>query len=251
MADWRACFPRALCANVRKWAPSGCGAVRTAPLTDADFVHFQGLQELNMSWCLSVTNAAFAHLAGLRALDMSRCNQAAITAKALAPLRGALERLSLWGCDQPGLTDAALAHVGGTLRVLNIGECRQLTDAAFAHLRGLHTLLMWDCNQAAVSDAAFERLGAARLRVLSLEACDQEGVTGAALARLRAGARVYMHGCAPGAVRTARECALDVRVAACRNYAPFGCEPWPEGAGEGEEAALEGGEEGEAAEEGA
>ena len=39
IGGWRACFPRARCANVNKYT-------RHAPVVDADFVHFVGLWEL-------------------------------------------------------------------------------------------------------------------------------------------------------------------------------------------------------------
>jgi hypothetical protein len=59
---WRACFPRARCANVKHTAPKG-HPKRAAPVVDADFVHLEGLRELRMSGCKSVTDAAFVHLA--------------------------------------------------------------------------------------------------------------------------------------------------------------------------------------------
>ena len=40
---WRGSFPRARCANVRKW-PSDGGTARCTPVVDADFVHFVGLR---------------------------------------------------------------------------------------------------------------------------------------------------------------------------------------------------------------
>ncbi len=66
IAAWRACFPRARCANINKRYRG-----RTAPVVDADFVHFEGLRELNMSGCTDFTDAAFAHLRGIHTLDMS------------------------------------------------------------------------------------------------------------------------------------------------------------------------------------
>ena len=73
IGGWRACFPRARCANVRS---NELAAVwRHTPLVDADFVHFAGLWELNMAYCKAVTDAAFVHLRGIRVLDMSHCYQ--------------------------------------------------------------------------------------------------------------------------------------------------------------------------------
>ena len=61
IAAWRACFPRARCANVRMWDYYSAN-LRTTPVVDADFVHFEGLRELNMAGCRAkplCTSAAF------------------------------------------------------------------------------------------------------------------------------------------------------------------------------------------------
>ena len=65
IAAWRASFPHANVANV-----SIRPFRRTAPVVDADFVHFEGLQELDMSRCTGVTDAAFVFLKGIRSLTM-------------------------------------------------------------------------------------------------------------------------------------------------------------------------------------
>ena len=127
IARWRACFPRARCANVQNWVQNWAmyGRVkRAAPVVDADFVHFEGLWELTMTCCRTVTDAAFAHLRGIHTLDMSDCKQAGITDAAFAHLRG-IHTLNMCGCSQAGNT-----------------------DAAFAHLRGIQTLSMVNCKQA-------------------------------------------------------------------------------------------------------
>ena len=87
IGGWRACFPRARCANVNKCR-------RHAPVVDADFVHFVGLWELNMDSCNAVTDAAFVHLRGIRVLDMSLCSQSTITDAGLAHL-GGIQKLSI------------------------------------------------------------------------------------------------------------------------------------------------------------
>ena len=43
---WRACFPRARCANVQMWYDSD---FRERSVVDADFVYFEGLRELYMA----------------------------------------------------------------------------------------------------------------------------------------------------------------------------------------------------------
>ena len=101
IGGWRACFPRARCANVDKLR-------RRAPVVDADFVHFVGLRELYIESCTKVTDAAFVHLRGIRVLDMSYCGQPTITDAGLAHLVG-IQKLSINCCGQATLTDAAFA----------------------------------------------------------------------------------------------------------------------------------------------
>ena len=81
-------------------------------------------------------------------------------------------------CSQPGISDAAFAHLRGT-HTLRIGCCTQagITDAALAHLRGIHTL-----------DTS----------------CAQAGITGAGLAHLRGVRVLYMDHYTPG-LRAAAE----------------------------------------------
>ena len=146
---WRACFPRARCANVRNWDADDFAETRAAPVVDADFVHFEGLRELYMAHCTDVTDAAFVHLRGIHTLDMSLCIQPAITDAAFAHLAG-IQQLSMWYCRQATITDAAFAPLRG-IQLLNISECRQLTDAAFVHLRGIHTLVVDHCSQATIT----------------------------------------------------------------------------------------------------
>ena len=209
---WRACFPRARCANVRKW---GFGATRAAPVVDADFVHLEGLRELYMAGCWDVTDAAFAHLRGLRTLDMSFCCRPAITDAAFAHLAG-VQRLSMWGCFQPTITAAAFAHLRG-IQLLNISDCPQLTDAAFAHLRGIRTLYMWGCRQPAITDAAFAHLRG--IHTLVMEGCAQAAITGAAFTHLKSAIQVLgMHECSDEQVAAARSLGLPVSTRACALY---------------------------------
>ena len=48
-----------------------------------------------------------------------------------------------------------------------------VTDAAFVHLRGIHTLTMIDCKQAGITDAAFAHLRG--IHKLDMRQCNQEG----------------------------------------------------------------------------
>ena len=168
---WRACYPRARCANVQKYAFGGAEK-RAAPVVDADFVRFEGLRELNMAGCRDVTDAAFVHLRGIHTLDMTLCNQPTITDAAFAHLAG-IQRLSILGCFLATITDAAFAHLRG-IQLLNMSFCRQLTDAAFVHLRGIHTLVMFSCNQATITGSSFPCLKG--ISVLGMAACGDAAI---------------------------------------------------------------------------
>ena len=134
IAAWRACFPRARCANVRQGDWDNGAIIRAAPVGDADFVHFEGLRELRMAGCRGVTDAAFVHLRGIHTLDMLMCNLG-------------------------GITDAAFVHLQG-IHTLRMSSCSQesITDAAFVHLEGIQRLSIDSCNQATITDAAFGHL---------------------------------------------------------------------------------------------
>jgi hypothetical protein len=106
IAAWRACFPRARRAKVQRWDWLLARRLRTAPVVDADFVHFEGLQELYMAGCQDVTDAAFVHLRDIHTLNMTFCGQQIITDATFAHLAG-IQRLSMWACCQPTITDAA------------------------------------------------------------------------------------------------------------------------------------------------
>ena len=124
VASWRACFPRAIAANVSRSPHS------PNPVRDIDFVQLVGVKHLRMRECLQVTDAAFAYLAGsIRTLDMGEC------------------------C-QPALTDAAFVHLKG-IHTLDMSECQQITDTGFAFIKGIHTLKMSSCTQPTITDAAF------------------------------------------------------------------------------------------------
>ena len=201
IASWRACYPRARCANVKNSDPAA-GLVRRAPVVDADFVHFVGLWELNMCGCTAVTDAAFVHLRGIRVLDMSNCNQLTITDAGLAHLVG-IQKLSIWCCAQDTLTDAAFAPLRG-IRVLNMSWCRQITDAAFAHLKGIHALFMWHCSQPTITDAALTHLKG--IKCLVMEGCSNFSEVG--LVHLRGITRLNMLGANAACIAAARDLGL-------------------------------------------
>ena len=158
IGGWRACFPRARCANVNMYT-------RRSPVVDADFVHFVGLWELNMARCRAVTDAAFVHLRGIRVLNMSRCTQ--LTDAAFAHLKG-IQTLLMYGCKQPTITDAGLAHLRG-IHALVMEGCTQatITGAGLAHLAGIANIGMCYCREGAI--AAAEDLGLPVAKFLGME----------------------------------------------------------------------------------
>ena len=216
IGGWRACIPRARCANVLEGAPDEDMVVRSSPVVDADFVHFVGLWELNMSGCRAVTDAAFVHLRGICVLDMSFCNQPAITDAGLAHLVG-IHKLSITGCTQVTLTDAAFAPLRG-IRVLNTSWCPQFTDAAFEHLKGIHTLLMWDSHQPTITDAALAHLKG--IKCLVLYNCSIP-FTEVGLVHLRGITRLHMRDVHAASIAAARDLGLPVTTAGWTGYSAF------------------------------
>ena len=201
IAAWRACFPRARTAIVARHSFTG-GEVRTAPVVDADFVHFEGLRELNMMYCDNVTDAAFVHLRGIHSLEMGSCYR--LTDAALVHLTG-IQRLGMFGCLD--ITDAGFVHLRG-IQLLNIMSCTQLTDAAFAHLRSIRALFMSDCFQPAITDAAFVHLRG--IRTLVMEGCTQATITSATLSSLAGIEALCLFDCSAELVATA--CALELPI---------------------------------------
>jgi hypothetical protein len=226
---WRACFPRARCANVSMHDWDG-GVVRRTPVVDADFIHFVGLWELNMRSCKVVTDAAFVHLRGIRVLDMTCCSQPTITDAGLAHLAG-IQKLCIWGCTRNTLTHAAFAPLRG-IRVLNMGACPQLTDAAFVHLQGIHTLLMEYCAQPTITDAALAHLKG--IQCLVLRDC-RIPFTEVGLAHLRGITRLHMRGADAATIAAAHALGLPATTGSCTMMSDFRFSdaesgPWPAGA---------------------
>lgn len=50
-----------------------------------------------------------------------------------------------------------------------MSDCRQITDAAFVHLRGIQSLDMFMCKQGSITDAAFVQLRG--IQKLNMTAC--------------------------------------------------------------------------------
>ena len=229
IGGWRACFPRARCANVRMFDWDD-GVVRCIPVEDADIVHFVGLWELNMTRCTAVTDAAFVHLRGIRVLDMTMCSQLTLTDAGLAHLVG-IQKLCIEACRQATLTDAAFAPLRG-IRVLNMSYCPQFTDAAFVHLKGIHTLHVRWCEQPTITDAALAHLKG--IQCLVLDGCSIP-FTEVGLAHLKGIARLHMQGADGAYISAARDLGLPATTGALTEYSAFRYSddesgPWPTGA---------------------
>jgi hypothetical protein len=89
-----------------------------------------------------------------------------------------LPRLNLGGSDDDGgmAADAAFVHLRG-IHTLCMNMCDQYTisDAAFEHLEGIHTLGMKGCSQDTITDAAFARLKG--IHSLDIRWCTQATIT--------------------------------------------------------------------------
>jgi hypothetical protein len=207
IAAWRACFPCAICANVARLFFEGEEG-RNAPVVDADFVHFEGLRELNMLACEGVTDAAFVHLRGIQSLEMGHCQF--LTDAAFAHLAG-IQRLGMYACHR--ITDAAFVHLRG-IQLLNIWSCRQLTDAAFVHLRGISVLMMCGCNQLSITDAAFVHLRG--IRTLVMDGCSQATITGATFSSLLGIEALFLESCSAEIIAAAQALELPVSLRGIR-----------------------------------
>ena len=84
------------------------------------------------------------------------------------------------------IVDADFVHIRGEegvrLHSLNMWGCNAVTDAAFVHLRGIHTLDISWCNQRTITDAAFVFLRG--IHKLNIQGCNQATITPAAVANL-------------------------------------------------------------------
>ena len=88
-----------------------------------------------------------------------------------------------------------------------MGHCTQLTGAAFAHLKGIHTLFMDYCYQPTITDAALAHLKG--IKCLALYDCSIP-FTEVGLAHLRGITRLHMHGSNAASIAAARDLGLPV-----------------------------------------
>ena len=94
------------------------------------------------------------------------------------------------------ITGAAFVHLRG-IQTLDLG-CNQITDAAFVHLRGIQSLDMRECLM--ILDATFVHLRG--LQTLDMYGCNQATITGATLVHLRR-IRVFTLECRPALMAAA------------------------------------------------
>lgn len=99
-------------------------------ITDAGFVHLQGIQELMLaSYYLNITGAAFSHLGGIVSLDL-QVHSGLVTDDSLACLSG-IESLTL--LEARFITGAGLHHLAGIM-LLHISHCPQFTVVLGLHI---------------------------------------------------------------------------------------------------------------------
>ena len=77
-------------------------------------------------------------------------------------------------CNQATITDAAFVHLKG-IHTLDMSACPQatITDAAFAHLKGIHSLNLFHCDQ--LTSAVFSFLKG--IKRLNIAFCTQLNLT--------------------------------------------------------------------------
>ncbi len=109
-------------------------------------------------------------------------------------------------------------HLRG-IQLLNMSGCRQLTDAAFVHLRGIRTLYMWYCDQPAITDATFVHLQG--IHTLVIEGCSQATLTGAGFAPLQGIRALGMYDCRAYQVAAARGLGLPVNSRDSTSHGPM------------------------------
>ena len=97
------------------------------------------------------------------------------------------------------IVDADFVHIRGDARVrlhsVYMDGCKRVTDGAFVHLRGIHTLYMSCCNQVTITDSAFIHLRG--IHTLNMSFCDQATITPAALIHLRGIHTLATYYCSP------------------------------------------------------
>lgn len=179
LREWRQANPYALAANL----------FGREDLTDADFVHLQGVHALYLRGLRSdITDKALEYIAGVKILNLQSTSKSHIkfTPDGFRHLQGCIEELDISSVDW--ITDDFFPYLTGLQR-LSVFQVKTVTDAAFAHLGGgtLKKLIMWACSQPTLTDKAFTHLEG--LEELDLEGLIQPTITDAALVPIAKGIR--------------------------------------------------------------
>lgn len=86
-------------------------------------------------------------------------------------------------CDQELITDEAFKHLEG-IHTLDMTFCTPITNDAFNYLKGsIHTPIMNDCRQDTITDEAFRYLKGS-IHTLFMIDCNQNTITDAAFEHL-------------------------------------------------------------------
>ena len=98
---------------------------------------------------------------------------------------------------QKPIVDSDFVHIRGDARArlhtVDMSDCTSVRDAAFVHLRGIHTLAVGGCDHGTITDAAFVHLHG--IQKLDMSCCWQATITDAAFVHLRGIHPLYMDGC--------------------------------------------------------
>ena len=155
---------------------------------------FPCARAVNVSERYDIVDADFVHIRGdarvrLHTVNISHSIRILFPESDPSP-DAVYDLLALW--QRRRITDAAFMHLRG-IHTLNMSLCFQdsITDAAFVHLRGIHTLDMRNCNQ--ITDAAFVHLRG--IHTLEMLYCNQETISDAAFVHLRGIHKLRMTGC--------------------------------------------------------
>jgi hypothetical protein len=105
-------------------------------------------------------------------------------------------------------------------------HCKQLTDAAFVHLRGIKMLFMGYCDQLTITDAAFVHLQGTR--TLVMDYCTQATITGTTFSSLAGIEALCLYTCSEEVNAAARALELPVPPIGIHSLGGLQCEffPW-------------------------
>ena len=173
-----------------------CKAVGGGALTvdDGAVAHLRGVRTLKLGWLnlSGVTGAGWSILTGIHTLDIYQSTVSVDAETLFSCLRGVKE-LDVGCCrgadgNNLSISDTDMVHLAGVQK-LHVGKCRLGSDAEtlFSHLRGVKELGMSRCKDStgqyiAITDAALAHLQG--IHKLDLRGCDLTLVTATGLSHL-------------------------------------------------------------------